>query len=57
MQKTNPFDLTGRVAIITGAAGLLGEQHARAIAEVGGTPVLMDINYDRAAEYARKLAR
>ena len=56
MQKTNPFDLTGRVAIITGAAGLLGEQHARAIAEVGGTPVLMDINYDRAAEYARKLA-
>jgi NAD(P)-dependent dehydrogenase (short-subunit alcohol dehydrogenase family) len=56
MNIVNPFDLTGRVAIVTGAAGLLGEQHARAIAEVGGTPVLMDINYDRAAEYARTLA-
>ena len=37
------FDLTGRVAAITGGAGLLGEQHAEAIASVGGVPVLVDI--------------
>lgn len=37
------FDLTGRVAAITGGAGLLGEQHARAIARAGGIPVLLDI--------------
>jgi len=38
------FDLTGRVAIITGGAGLLGQSHAEAVAEWGGTPVLLDIN-------------
>jgi NAD(P)-dependent dehydrogenase (short-subunit alcohol dehydrogenase family) len=37
------FDLTGRVAIITGGAGLLGRQHAEAIASTGGIPVLADI--------------
>jgi NAD(P)-dependent dehydrogenase (short-subunit alcohol dehydrogenase family) len=37
------FDLTGRVAIITGGAGLLGSKHAEAIAGAGGIPVLVDI--------------
>jgi len=40
------FRLQGRVAIITGGAGLLGVQHAKAIAEAGGIPVLWDINKD-----------
>jgi NAD(P)-dependent dehydrogenase (short-subunit alcohol dehydrogenase family) len=38
------FDLTGRVAIITGGAGLLGLRHAEAVAELGGIPVLVDIS-------------
>lgn len=46
------FDLSGRVAVITGGAGLLGRQHAEAIAEMGGVPVLVDI----AAEPARAAA-
>lgn len=37
------FDLAGRVAIITGGAGLLGRQHARAIAGAGGHVVLADV--------------
>jgi len=37
------FDLTGKVAVITGAAGLLGQMHAEAITEFGGTVVLTDI--------------
>ena len=30
------FDLTGRTAVITGGAGLLGKEHAYAIAGAGG---------------------
>lgn len=37
------FDLTERVAIITGGAGLLGLKHAEAIASRGGSPVLVDL--------------
>ena len=39
----NLFDLSGRVAVITGGTGLLGQQHAEAIAGAGGIPVLADI--------------
>lgn len=39
----NLFDLSGRVAIITGGAGLLGQQHAEAVMHAGGVPVLVDI--------------
>src|SRR5580698_8497643 len=52
----NLFDLTGRVAIITGGAGLLGEQHARVIAQAGGIPVLVDVCYDRAEKKARAIS-
>jgi NAD(P)-dependent dehydrogenase (short-subunit alcohol dehydrogenase family) len=49
------FDLTGRVAVITGGAGLLGRQHAEAIAEMGGVPVLVDIDGERAAASAAEI--
>ena len=42
----NLFDLTGRVAVITGGSGLLGQQHAEAIANAGGIPVLADIRIE-----------
>jgi len=38
------FDLTGRTALITGSAGLLGLEHASALLESGATVVLTDIN-------------
>lgn len=37
------FDLSGRVAVITGGGGLLGRQHAAAISGAGGVPVLWDV--------------
>lgn len=45
MTATNQslFDLAGRVAVITGGAGLLGQQHAAAVAAAGGIPVLADL--------------
>jgi NAD(P)-dependent dehydrogenase (short-subunit alcohol dehydrogenase family) len=54
--QKNPFDLSGRVAVITGGAGLLGVQHGRAIAGAGGTPVLLDIDGQRAQKAAKELA-
>jgi NAD(P)-dependent dehydrogenase (short-subunit alcohol dehydrogenase family) len=37
------FNLDNRVAIITGGAGLLGQQHARVIAEAGAHVVIADL--------------
>mgnify|MGYP003126609219 CR=1 FL=1 len=49
------FDLTGKVAFITGGAGLLGRQHAEAILEFGGTVVVADINLDLAKRACEQL--
>lgn len=48
MNVKDQFDLTGRVAVITGGAGLLGVKHAEAVAEMGGIPVLADVDAARA---------
>jgi len=56
MSVRDSFDLTDRVAIITGGAGLLGIKHAEAVAAMGGTPVLVDINAERAISCAEALA-
>lgn len=50
------FDLTGRVAVITGGAGMLGVRHAEAIAEFGGVPVLVDVRGDEASRRAADVA-
>jgi NAD(P)-dependent dehydrogenase (short-subunit alcohol dehydrogenase family) len=42
--------------VITGGAGLLGEQHARAIASAGGIPVLVDVSSQRATEKAKQIS-
>ncbi len=50
------FDLTGCVAVITGGAGLLGIKHAEAIAEMGGIPVLFDLDGIKAKACAKDLS-
>lgn len=50
------FDLSGRVAVITGGAGLLGRKHAETVAELGGVPVILDLDRRQADDVADELA-
>lgn len=54
--KDSLFSLTGKVVVITGAAGLLGRQHAEAVATAGGIPVLLDIRAEAVQELANEIA-
>src|SRR3989344_3032824 len=51
------FDLNDRVIVITGGAGMLGKEHAEAVAEFGGIPVLLDINGDKARDVAGRIRK
>jgi len=46
------FDMTGKTAVITGAAGLLGRQFCLALAQAGANIVMADLASDIAAENA-----
>jgi len=52
---THRFDLSGKTALITGAAGLLGLEHAAALLECDATVVLTDTSERQLAEAGRKL--
>ena len=56
VNTTDLFRLDGQVAIITGSAGLLGEQHAIALADFGANIVLTDINQEVCAQRATEIA-
>jgi 3-oxoacyl-[acyl-carrier protein] reductase len=46
------FDFTGKVAIVTGSAGGIGQAYAEALAASGASVVVADIAEDKAAEVA-----
>lgn len=49
------FNLYGKVAIITGAAGLLGELHAHALLDNGATVVLADVDSEKCSKRMNQL--
>jgi NAD(P)-dependent dehydrogenase (short-subunit alcohol dehydrogenase family) len=56
-KPTAMFRLDGKVAIITGAAGLLGLQHAIALSEFGAHVILTDLDLENCEKRARQIAQ
>lgn len=55
--EQNLFDLTGSVAIITGGAGLLASEHAKALHAYGATVILADVNIEKCINAVAILAK
>lgn len=53
--KESRFCLQDRVIVITGGGGLMGRQHGLAVAELGATPVLLDIDLASAEQAASEI--
>jgi len=50
------FDLSGRVAILTGGAGMLGRGYTRTLLEAGARVVVVDVNAEQAKAAAAEAA-
>jgi len=57
MSIQQKFDLTGRVALVTGGVGLLGAEFCRTLAEAGASVVVVDLNGEKAAALAASLSQ
>ena len=51
------FDLRGKVAVVTGGAGILGQHFCRGLAESGADVAVVDLQIDRAKEIAKILTK
>ena len=57
MSYPKPFNLGGKVALVTGAAGGLGVSFAEAMAEAGADVVCADINAEGLQKTVKKIEK
>ncbi len=55
IKDKNQYDLTSKVILLTGAAGILGEKIAFAYAEQGAELILTDLNYNKLKNITKKI--
>ena len=53
----NNFSLKNKLILVTGAAGLLGMQHCRAILQNEGIPILLDKNQNLLKKSKKQLKK
>ncbi len=55
MSETGRFDLSGRAAVVTGGAGIIGSKVCAGLAEQGAAVAIVDLNQQAASELAHSL--
>ena len=55
MRNVLNTDLTGKVAVVTGAGGVLCSAFAKVLARAGAKVALLDLNYDAADKFAQEI--
>ena len=55
MKFKNLFDLTNRVALVTGGLGILGKRFCCGLAEYGAKVAVVDIDQEKSSDFAKEL--
>jgi len=55
MPSQDMFNLSGKIALVTGALGLIGKEHCKALAQAGATVIVADLSIADCIDFASTL--